>query len=141
MIMKKILGIIVLGMLLSGSAYAGLFSFKTYAKCDFKYQAGGMDFSIFKEFPTKIFQYMAFDDENLYFKYNIANKEFDKLIKHDSGKKPIKTSNYLYNIEGNIKFRLQFDGTEGTLKLMERDSYWLSDCKKISKSKFPKSKF
>jgi len=141
MIMKKILGIIVLGMLLSGSAYAGLFSFKTYAKCDFKYQVGKMDFSILTEFPSKILQHMAFDDENLYFKYNVANKEFDKLIKHDSGKEPIKTSNYFYNSEGNIKLRLQFDGTEGILKFMVGDSYLFHECKKISKSKFPKSKF
>ena len=40
--MKKFLGIVVLGLMLSSNAYANLLSFKKYAKCKYKTKGGTM---------------------------------------------------------------------------------------------------
>ena len=40
--MKKLLGIVVLGLLLCGNAYAKSIKFKKYAKCKYKTSGGTM---------------------------------------------------------------------------------------------------
>ena len=59
--MKKLLVIVVFGLLLSGNAYANLFNTKTYAKCKYQSQSGKISFSTANFQFSNYVEYFAFD--------------------------------------------------------------------------------
>ena len=76
--MKKLfLSILVICSLLSGNAYANLFNTKTYAKCKYQSQTGKINLNTANFQTNSYVEYFAFDKEFFYFKYNVANKDFD----------------------------------------------------------------
>tara|TARA_B100000902_G_C26752003_1_gene641360 strand:- start:132 stop:560 length:429 start_codon:yes stop_codon:yes gene_type:complete len=142
--MKKLLGIVVLCLLLCGNAYANLFNTKTYAKCKFQSQSGKISFSTASFQLSNYVEYFAFDKEFFYFKYNIANKDFDTKIAHDDGDESMKRSYGFFNDDKSAPLVMIFDGTTGGLKVIETPGSNGSLkflCEKMRKNKLPKSKF
>jgi hypothetical protein len=113
------------------------FSSKTYAKCKFDKIKNPISTKLYSEFRI---EYFAFDNEKLYYNYNIADKDFNMFIKHESGKELIKTSTKFYR--GDDLVSLKFDGSIGNLSIIIDNKETLNFiCEKISKSQLPKSKF
>ena len=141
--MKKLLGIVVLGLLLSGNANANLLSFKKYAKCEYKSQIGKFKLNVYLDIQKGYFENFAFDKKYFYYKYNIAEKEFDEKVEHNDGNETIKHSYRFYIDENPDPIKIIFDGSIGELKfttLPNRGSLIYS-CEKINKNQLPKSKF
>ncbi len=140
--MKKILGILILSLLLTGNVYANLFSIKKYAKCEFKKQEGRMLIESMDVTNSKNFEYFAFDKDNFYYKYNIGEKEFDKVFKIVGETSSTKWSAYFYNQNRSEAFQIVFDTATGIMKLKNKGSGLLYfSCNKIGKHKLPKPKF
>jgi hypothetical protein len=136
--MKKLLVIIVLGLLWSWNVNAGLLSFKTYAKCK-AITSGEISWEIFHFVNKKNFKFFAFDQEFFYFNYNIAEKTFEK-IQHKSGKKVKKEAIRTFYSKKWID--IEFDGTDGMLTFSHDGEYkYQLSCEKIRKIDLPKSKF
>ena len=113
------------------------FSSKTYAKCKFDKIKNPISTKLYSEFRI---EYFAFDNEKLYYHYNIADKDFNMFVKHESGKELIKTSTKFY--KGDDLVSLKFDGSIGNLSIIIDNKETLNFiCEKISKSQLPKSKF
>ena len=113
------------------------FSSKTYAKCKFDKIKNPISSKLYSEFRI---EYFAFDNEKLYYHYNIADKDFNMFVKHESGKELIKTSTKFY--KGDDLVSLKFDGSIGNLSIIVDNKETLNFiCEKISKSQLPKSKF
>jgi hypothetical protein len=113
------------------------FSSKTYAKCKFDKIKNPISTKLYSEFRI---EYFAFDNEKLYYHYNIADKDFNMFVKHQSGKELIKTSTKFYR--GDDLVSLKFDGSVGNLSIIIDNKETLNFiCEKISKSQLPKSKF
>ena len=113
------------------------FSSKTYAKCKFDKIKNPISSKLYSEFRI---EYFAFDNEKLYYHYNIADKDFNMFVKHQSGKELIKTSTKFYR--GDDLVSLKFDGSIGNLSIIIDNKETLNFiCEKISKSQLPKSKF
>ena len=113
------------------------FSSKTYAKCKFDKIKNPISSKLYSEFRI---EYFAFDNEKLYYHYNIADKDFNMFVKHESGKELIKTSTKFY--KGDDLVSLKFDGSIGKLSIIVNNKETLNFiCEKISTSQLPKSKF
>jgi hypothetical protein len=113
------------------------FSSKTYAKCKFDKIKNPISTKLYSEFRI---EYFAFDNEKLYYHYNIADKDFNMFVKHQSGKELIKTSTKFYR--GDDLVSLKFNGSVGNLSIIIDNKETLNFiCEKISKSQLPKSKF
>ena len=113
------------------------FSSKTYAKCKFDKIKNPISSKLYSEFRI---EYFAFDNEKLYYHYNIADKDFNMFVKHQSGKELIKTSTKFYR--GDDLVSLKFNGSVGNLSIIIDNKETLNFiCEKISKSQLPKSKF
>ena len=141
---KKIILIVLFCLLLNGNAYANLFNTKTYAKCKFQLQSGSIHFSTADIHTKRHVEYFAFDKEFFYYKYNIANKDFDTKIAHDDGDQSVKQSFGFFNEDKSAPLVMIFDGAVGELKVIETpgtNGYLKFSCDKIRKNKLPKSKF
>ena len=113
------------------------FSSKTYAKCKFDKIKNPISSKLYSEFRI---EYFAFNNEKLYYHYNIADKDFNMFVKHESGKELIKTSTKFYRSDDLVS--LKFDGSIGNLSIIIDNKETLNFiCEKISKSQLPKSKF
>ena len=145
--MKKLLSIFFVSLLLSVNAKANLFNLKTYAKCDFKSQTGSLSVITIIDLQShNKLNYFAFDNEFLYYDYNIVEKKFDTKILHFNKKEPIKKTVKFTSVNGVKKAQLQFDGTKGELKVIQKKNGSFQGslnfmCEKIPKFKLPKSKF
>ena len=142
--MKKILSIVVISLLLNGNAYANLFNLKTYAKCKYQSQTGKINLNTANFQTNSYVEYFAFDKEFFYFKYNVANKDFDTKIAHDDGDESMKRSYGFFNDDKSAPLVMTFDGTTGGLKVIETPGSNGSLkflCEKMRKNKLPKSKF
>ena len=143
--MKKLfLSILVICSLLSGNAYANLFNTKTYAKCKYQSQTGKINLNTANFQTNSYVEYFAFDKEFFYFKYNVANKDFDTKIAHDDGDQSEKRSYGFFNDNKSAPLVMIFNGTNGELKVIETPGSNGSlnfSCEKIRKNKLPKSKF
>ena len=144
--MKKILGILVLGLLLCGNAYANLLSFKKYAKCKYKTKGGTMiNYSTWDYFNLKKnVEYFAFDKGYFYYTYNAGNKEFDSSRKVAGSDDTSKWSFKFSNEDQSARLQITFNTVNGELKIIEQNNlggYLIFTCDKINKNKLPKSKF
>ena len=124
--MKKLLGIVVLGLLLLIINNCS-FSFKTYLKCE-PYNAEGV-------------YYFAFNKQNIYFEWDPINLKFNNNSSATYGE--------LYVSSRNIKINRE----EGTIVIAPSltSIFWdifentqtktiVLNCEKISKNKLPKEK-
>ena len=142
--MKKLLGIVLIGIMLNGNSYGSLFSLKKYAKCEFKSQVKKFKLSLYLDITRKdYFKYFAFDKEYFYYKYNIAEKDFDEKVEHNDGNEPIKHSYRFYIDDNPDPLKIIFDGSIGELKFttLPNNGSMIYTCDKINKNQLPKSKF
>ena len=141
--MKKLLGIVLLGLLLNGTSYASLFSLKKYAKCEYKSQVGKFKLGLYLDLQKRDFEYFAFDKEYFYYKYNIAEKDFDEKVEHNDGNEPIKHSYRFYINDNPDPLKIIFDGSIGELQFttLPNNGSIIHRCDKINKNQLPKSKF
>ena len=83
---------------------------------------------------SKNFEYFAFDKDNFYYKYNIGEKEFDKVFKIVGETSSTKWSAYFYNQNRSEAFQIVFDTATGIMKLKNKESGLLYfSCNKIGK--------
>ena len=90
--MKKLLGIIALGLLLSGNAYSAEFSTKTYVNCEPKFNDDW-----FKNTITDV-KYISIDPTVFYYDWHSNKKEFLKKSEK------LKTWDYQYIIKINERW-------------------------------------
>ena len=140
---KKLLVIVLLGLLLNGNSNASLFSLKKYAECKYKSQVGKFKLSVYLDLRKEDFRYFAFDKKYFYYKYNIAEKDFDEKVEHNDGNETIKHSYRFYINDNPDPLKIIFDGSIGELKFttLPNNGSIIYTCDKINKNKLPKSKF
>ena len=145
--MKKLLVIMVLGLLLSGIAYTAEFSTKTYVNCEPKFKDDW-----FKNIITDV-KYISINPTVFYYDWHSNKKEFLKKSKK------LKTWDYQYIIKINERWsgalfkweELTIDRYTGTMNIQKwyrdpskKETHVSSNrefqCEKIEKDDLPKIK-
>lgn len=144
--MKKLLLIVVLGLLFFNNANAKLFNLKTYAKCNYKETGGTSILYATRQYfyLKKNVEYFAFDKENFYYTYNIGNKEFDSSRKIAGRNNASMWSFKFSNEDQSARVQMKFNTVSGELEIREDRNlggYLIFICDKIRKNQLPKSKF
>ena len=114
--MKKLLGIVVLGLLLVS---CDKLSQKTYLLCTDGYS----------EF------YAGFDKKNIYFKWLEIEKDFDETYKITS-----QNDAYIYHKDSETGYNIEINREEGILHIWLDVFGTTKKCKKIEKNQLPTKK-
>jgi len=126
--MKKLLGIVVLGLLLLIINNCS-FDSKTYLKCE-PYNN-----------PIEIFYYFAFNKSTIYTDYDPINSKFRKTFQATYGERYVKSTNITINREeGRVTITPSLTSIFLDIFQNTQTKTITLYCKKISKRKLPKEK-